>query len=89
MILDALSDHWQNTSHEGYLMAMASGLVGVLAHVEWGAAVSVLSVVVTAVGGTGISLWKSYKLARIEIEAKQRKLAAPPPGMVPDERASG
>jgi hypothetical protein len=88
MILEALHDHWRHTAPEGYLVTVTSGLLGMAAQIEWSSVLTFGCLVVSMIGGSGISLYKSWKLAQIEIEAKRRKLAMPP-GMIPDQRPSG
>jgi hypothetical protein len=88
MILDALHDHWKHTAPEGYLMTISSGLVLAMARVDWAGVLTFSCLVLSVAGGTAISLWKSYRLALIEIEAKRRQLAMPA-GLAPDERQSG
>jgi hypothetical protein len=88
MILHALHDHWRHTAPEGYVMTVTSGLLGMMAHVDWSSVLTFGCLVASMLGGTGISLYKSYRLAELELEAKRRNLAMPA-GLIPDERQSG
>jgi hypothetical protein len=76
MIVQALHDHWRNTSPEGYAMTLTSGLLGMVAHVDWASLLSFTCLAASMAGGTCISLWKSYRLAQLELAEAERKLAA-------------
>jgi hypothetical protein len=76
MIIQALQDHWRNTSPEGYAVTMASGLLGMVAHVDWAAMLSFTCLAASMLGGTGISLYKSWRLAQLEIAERERKAKA-------------
>jgi hypothetical protein len=54
-------------------MTVCSGLVGMVASVDWTAALTFACLAMSMVGGTGISLWKSYRLARLELAEAERK----------------
>jgi hypothetical protein len=85
--IHALHDSWARSSPEAHLAVGGAGFLGWLAQIDWAAVMGFAGVAVMVAGGTGLELYKRWKIIQLEIADHKRRLEAPGAnGLVPDAR---
>lgn len=75
----ALHDAWHHTAPEPVLAIGGGGFAAWLSGINWAAVAAFLGVAVPLLGNCVVQVWKQYKVACLEIEAKRRELEVPKP----------
>ena len=70
----ALRDHWRASEPELHLAVGGTGLAAWLASVDWAAVLAFTALAVTTIAGTGMQLYKQWKLIRLEVEERKREI---------------
>ena len=84
----ALHDAWHHTAPEPVVAIGGGGFGAWLLGVNWAAVAAVVGIAVPLIGNCIVQVWKQYKIALLEIDAKRRELDGPPKIILPASAAA-
>jgi hypothetical protein len=71
--IQAVQDHWRSSSPAAHFAAGTAGLAAWIASVNWAAVFAVVGVAITTVAGTGMQLYKQWRVIQIELAEAERE----------------
>jgi hypothetical protein len=84
-----LDHHWRESLPFAFGGVGASSAFGWLAHVDWSQVANTAAVVLFALGGTAIALYRQWSLTQIELDMRRRQIRETPVDQLrPDEIAA-
>jgi hypothetical protein len=73
--LEALHSYWRDSSPEAHIAVGGAGFAAWASRIDWAAALAFACLAASTIGGTGLQLYRQWRIIQIELKELQAAAA--------------